>query len=232
MTDTLINPLFWAMMAVCVVDWFAADFKAKIIRYITKPLALILLIVWFSLLSKWQGPLFWFGLAFVFSLIGDIFLLFQPKFFIPGLIAFLIAQILFIIGFNTHLEIGLVRSWSLIFLLTVVFLSMVIMRYILKGMSSDPKKRKLRIPVMIYSLVISLMLLSALLNLIRSDWAGQAHIAIVTIFGAAMFFASDSLLAVRVFVKHFEHDEFITMLLYHLGQIMIALGVLMHFSNI
>jgi uncharacterized membrane protein YhhN len=232
MTDTLINPLFWAMMAVCLADWFAADFKSRVVRYITKPLALILLIAWFTLLSKWQGPLFWFGLAFVFSLIGDVFLLFPEKMFLPGLVAFLTAHIFFIIGFNTNLEIGLIRSWSLIFLIIVAFVGMLVMRYVLKGISAKPEQRKMKIPVLVYGVIISLMLLSALLNFIRSDWAGQAPIAIVTLFGAAMFYISDALLAVRTFVKQFEHADFLVMLFYHLGQIMIALGVLMHFLSL
>jgi uncharacterized membrane protein YhhN len=229
MTDTLINPLFWIMMATCLVDWFAADFRWKIVRYFTKPLALILLIAWFTLLSRWQGPLFWFGLAFVFSLLGDVFLLFPEKLFLPGLLAFLCAHVLFIIGFNTHLEIGLIRSWSLIFLLIVAFLGMLVLRYVLRNINAKAEKRKYRIPVIVYGVIISLMLLSAMLNFIRSDWAGQMPVAIVVLFGASLFYVSDSMLAVRTFVKPFEHDDFLVMLTYHLGQIMIALGVLMHF---
>jgi uncharacterized membrane protein YhhN len=76
-------------------------------HYVTKPLLVISLIVYFLLQSKTlQKPIRNFMvLALFFSLVGDILLMFDdqnPMFFMFGLIAFLLAHIMYIKVYMKH----------------------------------------------------------------------------------------------------------------------------------
>jgi len=226
------NILFYIMVVVCVVDWIAAELKKEKLRWFTKTASILLIIGWFSFVGHWQGALLWFGLGLVFSMVGDILLLFPDKLFLFGMIAFLLAHVMYIIGFNIHQTLP-INANSLYILVGVVFLAVLILGNLLKGMSSKPESRKMRLPVLVYGIAISLMLISTLLNLIRPDWrvsdtSGQPA-AILTVIGALFFYASDSMLAVRTFIKRFQHDDFLVMATYHIGQITIAAGTLFHF---
>jgi uncharacterized membrane protein YhhN len=226
------NILFYIMIVVCVVDWIAAELKKQKLRYFTKPLAILLIIAWFTIISGWQGQLLWFGLALAFSMAGDVFLLFPDKLFIFGMVAFLIAHVFYILGFNLNQTIPIQKE-SLYILLGVGVVAVIVLTYVLKGMRAKPENKKMIGPVLVYGIVISLMFVSALLNLIRPDWmidgiAGKPA-AFFTCIGAAFFFASDSMLAVRTFVKRFNHDDFLVMSTYHIGQITIVAGALLHF---
>ena len=208
-----------------VVDWIAADRKAIRLRYATKPAAMILLLIWFTQAGHWQGTLLWFGIALVFSLLGDIFLLFEDKLFIFGLAAFLTAHIFYLIGFNQTFPA--IDAQTLLVLVAVGAIAVVIFSFVLKGMNRSSKNAKLKIPVIVYGLVISLMVVSAILNFYRAGWSVPT--ALLTSLGAALFFASDSMIAFRNFVSRFNHDDYLIMLTYHLGQLLIAFGVLLQF---
>jgi uncharacterized membrane protein YhhN len=88
----MINPLFWAAVVFQLQDWVATGFNWKLVRYITKPATLLILILWFVQIGGLEGRLLWFGLGLVFSLAGDIFLMLPSRFFIGGLIAFLLGM--------------------------------------------------------------------------------------------------------------------------------------------
>lgn len=224
---TQVSILFYLTIAVMVADWIAADRKSRRVRYFTKPAALILLILWFTQAGQWQGVLIWFGIALVFSLLGDIFLLFEQRFFIFGLTAFLFAHICYLVGFNQTFPA--INAQTLLVLVAVGAIAVAIFSYVLKGMNRNPKTRKLRIPVIFYGLVISLMVASAILNFYRAGWSVPT--AILTSLGAGLFFASDSMIAIRNFVTRFNHDDYLVMLTYHLGQLMITAGVLLQFTK-
>jgi uncharacterized membrane protein YhhN len=222
---SFVNILFYLTIAVMVADWIAADRKAIKVRYGTKPAAMILLILWFTQAGHWQGVLLWFGIALVLSLLGDIFLLFEDRFFVLGLVSFLLAHISYLVGFNQTFPA--VEAQTLLVLVAVGAIAVVVFSYVLKGMSRSSKNKKLKIPVIIYGMVISLMVVSAILNFYRAGWSLPT--ALLTSLGAALFFTSDSMIAIRNFVTRFTHDDYLIMLTYHLGQLMITAGVLLQF---
>lgn len=226
------NLLFYIMIVVCVVDWIAAELKNHRLRYFTKPLSILLIIAWFSMVGQWQGQLLWFGLALVFSFAGDVLLMFSDRLFVFGMLAFLVAHVMYILGFTLGQSLPLQKE-TLYILLAVGVVFAVVLSYVLKGLREKPAHRKLLVPVIVYSIAISLMLISALLNLIRPEWRieGIAGLpaAIFTAVGAAFFFASDAMLASRNFVKRFNHDDFMVMSTYHIGQIILVAGAMMHF---
>ncbi len=71
----MFNPWFYLVLAVALVDWYCVWKDRYRVRYVTKPLTLIVLIGWFTVCGGWDGAAFIFGVGLVFSLAGDIFLL-------------------------------------------------------------------------------------------------------------------------------------------------------------
>ena len=222
----MVNVLFYVTIVTMVADWIAAERKWKTARFVTKPLALVLLILWFTQVGFWKGPLLWFGLALVFSLLGDVFLLFQNG-FLFGLLAFMVTHLLYLVGFNQTLPP--IDAATLLVLVAVSAVTVIVFNFVLKGINADPKHARMKIPVIIYGVVISLMLTSAILNFYRADWSLPT--ALLTSVGAALFFTSDSMIAIRTFIGHFNHDDYLVMLTYHLGQLLIAFGVLLQFAQ-
>ncbi len=222
----MLTPLFWLALVVAAVDWIAAWQDWKPVRYATKPGALLLLIAWFSQVGGWQGPLLWFGLGLVFSLGGDVFLLLPERFFLFGLVSFLTAHICYVVGLNAS---PLPLVWqSLAVLLVVGLAAALVFRNVRRGLIRQAGGSAMIVPVAIYSLVISLMLISALLNFWRPNWPAQA--AAFAAGGAALFYISDSLLATNRFVAPFPAADFWVMTTYHLGQFGLALGALLAFT--
>jgi len=211
-----------------ILNWIAVWKPWKSLEYVAKPATMIFLITY---LCQAKGPapsaaLIWFGLGLVFSLAGDIFLLLPRERFIAGLAAFLLAHVGYIIGFNIPLP-GL-NTFSLILAVIIGITAARVLRPILKGLAEKGLNR-LRGPVLIYGVVISIMLLSAFLTLFRPEW--ETNAAGLVSLGAALFFISDVILAVSRFVKPIKNGRLMNMATYHLGQIALAVGMIMQFAK-
>lgn len=219
----LSSPWLWLALTLMAVDWVATGFKRKRLRFFTKPAALAVLILWFSLLGGWRGTLVWFGLGLVFSLLGDIFLLRADRAFLLGLSAFLMGHLCYIIGFNAS-----PIHWNAMLWLPaagVAVLAFFIGRHILRGLKRGPGYSRLKYPVLAYMTVIALMLLSALVCFYRTDWPLPA--AALSAGGAAFFLASDTILASDRFVRQRWWAATTLMVTYHLGQVLIVAGALL-----
>ena len=227
----MFNPWFYLVLAVALVDWFCVWKDRYRVRYATKPLTLIVLIGWFTVCGGWQGAAFIFGVGLVFSLAGDIFLLkgilmARPYFFQFGLVSFLIVQVLYIAGFNRTLPpVTLVGAALFLAVAAVGFLDA---RHIVGGLRRTPEGSAQQGPVIVYMIALTLMLFSALYTLVRADWPLE-HAVLVGL-GAALFFASDSILASDAFVRPIRHAEVPITVTYHLAQVAIVSGVLMKFA--
>ena len=214
-----------AALLIAIVDWLAVAYKLKGFEYIAKPGVMFLLLIWMWQASAFQGALLWFGIALAFSLAGDVFLMLPQERFILGLISFLLAHLAYIIGFNPS---SLTLNLPAFIIIVLVALTMLrIYRRIAAGLVAGGNS-SLRIPVLIYSLVISLMLLSALLSLTGITW--QALPAILVSTGALLFFFSDTLLAWNKFVQPLRYAPLAVIITYHLGQILLALGAVLHYQ--
>jgi uncharacterized membrane protein YhhN len=223
----MISPLFWATLALAGVDWIATGSGWKSIRYFTKPAALGALLLWFLQVGGFGGVLLWFGLGLAFSLVGDVMLMLPDRFFISGLIAFLLAHVFYIFGFGL---LPLPVHWgTLLALIVVLVAGFFILRSAIRGIRRQPDAQQLVIPTQIYGLIISLMLFAALLTFMRPEWPLQA--AMYASLGAALFFASDSILVHNRFVKPIHFGDVLVMVTYHTGQILIAAGALMAFAG-
>ena len=87
----------WLVLAIVGMgaDWVVVWQGGGKIKYVTKPLALITLMIWFGTGYRSDGLMTWFGLGLAFSLIGDILLLFSYRYFIHGLGAFLLTHVFY-----------------------------------------------------------------------------------------------------------------------------------------
>jgi uncharacterized membrane protein YhhN len=217
-----VSPWLWITLILMMVDWVATGYKARKLRRLTKPLALMALIVLFSLAGGWRGALLWFGLGLVFSLLGDIFLLQPNQTFLLGLVAFLIGHLCYIIGFNASPLVW--NPLMLPIVAVVAFVAFLVGRYILRGLRRGDSYSRLRVPVLAYMTIIAVMLLSALACFFRPDWPVQA--AALSATGAVSFLTSDSILASDRFVRQRRWAAVALIITYHLGQVLIVCGAL------
>ncbi|MBW6471736.1 MAG: lysoplasmalogenase [Anaerolineaceae bacterium] len=205
------------------LEWVAAGKRWIKVRFITKPLSLILLILIFSLLGGWVQAGFWFGAGLLFSLVGDVFLLLRSRFFIAGLFSFLIAHLLYIIGFS--FGTFNLNGWGLIPLLLVIGLVIVAYPRIVGGVRRRLEHRRLWLPVVLYMVTITIMFFSAMMTWFRDQWTSES--ALIASVGALLFTISDTLLATGRFLRPVPYGNFLVMFTYHLGQIGIATGALL-----
>ncbi|HZU85984.1 MAG TPA: lysoplasmalogenase [Anaerolineaceae bacterium] len=191
----------------------------------TKPGVLVMLILWFTLLGKWEGSLVWFGLALVFSLGGDVFLLFSKRFFLFGLLSFFVGHVFYLIGFNQTLpplDLG-----TLAILVGLGVAAVTFYRFIRRGLMRDPESAAMSIPVLAYTVILTLMAFSAIATLLRPDWPMEA--AILAAVGGMLFFISDSTLATETFVRRFPYSSVIVIVTYHLAQLALTYAALLRY---
>jgi uncharacterized membrane protein YhhN len=211
--------LIFLAIVLAILNWLAVMKGWKILEYVTKPATMVALIAWMLFEVHVSGPLILFTLGLFFSLIGDICLMLPREQFIGGLVAFLLGHVCYIVGFN--FQAPPVTSVTLVMVVGVALIAWLVIRPLRAGLLAKGQKPLLQ-PVQVYAGVISLMLLSALVTLVRPNWDTTA--AVLACLGAASFFLSDTLLAWNRFVNPVSKASLKVMVTYHLGQILIALG--------
>ena len=193
-------------------DWWAVHASKKLLQYVCKPLATVgFLGVAITILNADGVPQTWRIIAFVFCLLGDVFLMLPRDAFVPGLASFAIAQICFAVSLLNE-DVTTLRL--LIGLVIVVPATLVLARRFIRHISVEGHK-ELVFPVMVYMIVIAAMAASAI--------AGATAIGIV---GAIFFMLSDSLIAEQRFVKERSWQPVGIMVTYHVALAGLALGLL------
>jgi alkenylglycerophosphocholine/alkenylglycerophosphoethanolamine hydrolase len=216
----------WIAIIVAILDWIAVARNLRKLEYFAKPAFMVLLLVWLGQNTGFRGSLVWFALGLLFSLAGDVFLMLPKNLFIFGLVSFLLGHLSYLAGFNSRLPSLSVPG--VILALLIAGTAVQVFLRISAGLKAGGNNR-LRTPILIYTIVISLMLLSALLTLVRSDWQ-PAH-ALAVSGGALLFFISDTILAWNRFVTPLPNGRVMNMITYQLGQLLIALGAASHFIS-
>ena len=163
--------------------------------------------------------------ALLFSWIGDVILLFAniaEIYFILGLVSFLISHIFYCVIFNKQTKT--IKSNKAFLLIG----SVVILTYLIGMLSALlPTLGDLKIPVIVYASIISLMLFFAFSGLLTWKKNGNQYVFI----GAVVFVLSDSILAVNKFYNPIQKSSFIIMLTYLVAQYLIVTGILKLHSN-
>jgi len=197
------------------------------LEFVAKPAVMVALFLWLWTAVGLKGALLWFGLGVLFSLVGDVLLMISlDRFFLPGLTAFLFAHAAYIIGFNT--PIPALSGWSLLLAVIIGINGVRVLRRILAPLAAQGESH-LRIPLLMYGMVISIMLLSAMLKLTDISW--NAFAALLVGLGAFLFYMSDVILAWTKFIAPVRHGRLYNMLSYHLGQVALIAGVVLQFRR-
>ena len=196
------------------------------LEYIAKPAVMISLFLWLFTSTGVNGALLWFGLGLILSLAGDVLLMLSlERFFLFGLVAFLLAHLAYVIGFNIPLpEFSI---WGIVFAIMVSLGGTRVIRRIVDALPSRGQAR-MRMPIIVYSTVISIMLLSAMMKLMDLTW--NANAALLVSGGAFLFYISDIILAWNKFVAPIQYGRIYNIAAYHLGQIMLIAGVIAQFG--
>ena len=188
------------------------------LHYVTKPAILVSLIAYFltssNHLNKTLKLLTLFAL--LFSLLGDVLLMFVHKsegYFMFGLIAFLLAHIMYIIVFLKHKN---PNKNPYVFTLIALLYAAILFYIMFDGLGD------MLYPVTVYMLVILTMAVTAFL---RQGKVLPLSYTLVFL-GALLFMLSDSILALNKFYKPLPLSNISIMLTYALAQYFIVLGLL------
>lgn len=213
---------YWIILfaLILLADLAAIYMHFDTLKGITKPLIVIILIIYF--LSQTAGYKInlksFIVLALLFSWVGDVLLMFEEKnpiFFLLGLSAFLLAHIFYILFFHFVRVRENVKSNVWLLLIVAIYYSLLMSVL-------SPFLGSMKLPVRIYGVVISFMLLLAMhMPFISLTKAGK-----MMLLGALLFVISDSVLAVNKFYLPFEQAGITIMLTYGLAQLSITEGAI------
>jgi uncharacterized membrane protein YhhN len=196
------------------------------LEYVAKPAVMVCLFVWLYLSTGLQGMTLWFGVGILFSLAGDVLLMLSlDRMFIFGLLAFLLAHISYLFGFQNELK--QVGPWSVLLIVIISVNAVRIMRRIVASIRAKGQARMV-IPVILYSSVITVVLYAAMTTISNPEWKTNASFFVST--GAFLFYLSDLILAWNKFVSPIKNGRMINIALYHLGQIGLIAGVIGQFG--
>lgn len=163
-------------------------------------------------------------LGLVFSWAGDILLEFagsNGNMFIPGLICFLLAHIMYLTVFITTPGKNSITGNRIILLIPVILYGTGLVFYLYKDLNV------MKLPVIIYAFVI-LFMLSAAIN--RIDKVNRKSFLLV-LAGAILFVISDSAIAINKFSYKFEYSGIVIMSTYIVAQYLIVKGYIEQFNK-
>jgi uncharacterized membrane protein YhhN len=219
--------ILWLALVIAILDWIGIARGWRRSGYATKPGVILALLLWLILVSGLHGRLVWFAIGLLCSLAGDVFLMLPRERFLAGLVAFLLAHVAYIVGFTADLPP--LNLASLILALLVILNAALISSRIL-GTMQNTQNAHLKLPVLIYVVVIDLMLFSAALTLVRPEWAALP--ALLASVGAYLFFLSDTILGWNKFVAPLRNGQLLVRITYQVGQGLIIIGAAIHYAGL
>ncbi|MEP6675165.1 MAG: lysoplasmalogenase [Ferruginibacter sp.] len=207
--------LFWILTG---IDIIAIACSSTWIPDIVKPLLMPVLISSLLQLRPNSSNRNLMLVGLFFSWAGDILLLFEKNgaiFFILGLVCFLLTHILYIIYFLKlrSSAVSLLRKYPWLILLICLY-SVCLVAVLF------PHLKEMKLPVMVYAAVISIMLVCSLHAFKKVNRSAGLYF----VSGALLFVISDSLLAVNKFYQPFIFAGILIMLTYCAAQFLIVKG--------
>lgn len=213
---------FNALFAVIFLLQLLAEFDHQLIRlkYTTKPLIVLSLLLMLYVGTKLKGRFhkrIFAGL--IFALAGDMLLMQAGQdqaYFMYGLVAFLICHICYISAFYLDFRSApeLDKKGARIAIFLCAAFSIGFYFYI------RPHLGTMKLPVLAYTFVISLMMMMAAFRNLRVNRSSF----LLILCGAICFLVSDSLLAFNKFVSQFDYAGVFIMATYMAAQYLITMG--------
>lgn len=208
-------------MIISATELISVTFNLQLPHMLSKPLLLPALVGYF--LSSVKVRNYYFLGALIFCWVGDVLLIFQGDlFFIGGLGAFLTGHLLYIFCYRqlryANSNSGLLSTQKMRFSLPIILAGTGLVTILF------PYLGEMKIPVMIYALVITVMAMQALFR-----YGFTTSKSFTLIFTGALFFMlSDSLLAINKFMKPLPLASLAIMTTYILAQYLIVEGFIAH----
>ena len=202
----------WLCLALVAAgaDWMAVYHDNRRLELIAKPLTMVLLIgAAVAVDPRHAATRYWFVVALLLSLAGDVFLMVRKDLFVAGLGSFLLAHVAYVIGLLTS---GVHGGGLLVGLVLAVAGFVLIGARLMRGVRRTD--RALVTPVLGYIVVISAMLITAYGT--QRFWA---------LAGASFFYVSDSLLGRQRFLEPRERGDTAVMVTYHIAQFLLVLSL-------
>ena len=207
-----------AVMATILLFWLLhSEYTNNIVRRLQTKSALSFFFI-LAAIGQSHPILLYYQLVLVgllFCMAGDVFLaLPHEKMFLFGLISFLFGHIFYIISFFClaeanymalagYLVIAVVSGWVYLWL--------------------KPRLGSMKLPVLLYTSVITIMLSGALTILFNPALNRQGRLMVFT--GALLFYLSDLFVATDRFLEEKFINRLIGLPLYYTGQFIIAFSV-------
>lgn len=215
----------WIFLLTSTVQILSHVFDLMHVQMATKPLLIIWLAVYYVYSIEREELSKTVLLALGFSWLGDVLLMWHARhelFFIGGLLAFLVAHLYYIFAYRqfviedrSNALLGVQRfRFSFPIILTGTGLITVLYSHL----------GDLKIPVIIYALVLVLMVINALFRFGRTTTASFSMV----FFGATLFMISDSMIAINKFLTPVAYSGFWIMLTYIAAQYLIIEGLIQH----
>jgi uncharacterized membrane protein YhhN len=203
--------MFAGAIVFALVDWSAVIRANRHLRSVTKPAVILLLVgVALTLKTSSGSQRYVFAGALLLCLVGDVALLMDERWFRAGLAAFLVAHLAYGGGFLVG---GVNRGLLLSTTLAVAIISLGLGGRILRSIL-ESGRRDTALPVAAYLLAISAMLALAA--------ASGKPLAIA---GAALFYASDGMIAWNRYVRPLPWSPLPVIVTYHLAQAGLVLSL-------
>lgn len=201
--------LLLATVVAAAVDWVAVYRRWQAVEYVFKPLTLGLLTATAVALEPDDpGVRAWFVAALVFALAGDVLLMLPRDLFLPGLGAFLLAHLAYVVGLTVA---GLSIGGVAVGLAVVAVVCATVGYRLVAGVRA--REPGLGVPVVAYMGVISTMVVCAC-------GTGDPLAAA----GAILFYASDALIGWGRFVSERRvAGDLAVIVTYHVGQALLVL---------
>lgn len=200
---------------------------ADLVHMLCKPAIMITLGLHYWITQRDQGEAISKSvvLAIIFSCAGDTLLMFQGRdgnFFMYGLAAFLVAHIFYILAYRQHQssdtsnELQGLQKIRYAFPILLSGTGLVVILYSRLG--------GMKIPVLIYAIVLTGMVLAALFRFGKTSASSFA----LVFGGAILFMISDSLIAVNKFLEVLPMAGIWIMVTYIAAQYLIVTGLSKH----
>lgn len=222
--------LKYVFVAIAIAELCGHALGWKLLNEFTKPLLVPVLLVYFRQGLKVSVNLSFILAVFalVFSWFGDVALMYVYKrdwYFLLGLGAFAIAQSFYFFSFkkaqiNYHMQA--VSLWKPIVYTLPLILCIIGLLWMVW-----PTLGGLKIPVVIYAILISLMMTGAVSRSNRTNVESFNQVA----FGALLFILSDALIAIDTFYAPMENASIWVMSTYMMAQWNIINGLHKHYND-
>lgn len=199
------------LVIIFATDLFLIFNNQTELRFFTKPILVpLLILIYITRLKSEKIQLDrFFLLGLGLSFFGDLFLLFEWG-FLPGLGSFLVAHLFYIISFKKKGQKRISEFWPIILSLYAAILLIFLFPYL----------KEMKIPVIIYAIVIATMMYNAIKTQNRN-----------LIIGALLFLISDTLLSVYLFFQPLVILNILVMTTYLFAQWFLVRGMLLSKNN-